>query len=262
MKLIDNWKQSYKLKSVQIGALSAIFFALSLFSEHFLTVWNLIPEDFKNSIPENWKEYVGAFVGVAMILARLKKQPELHEPQLNLSSVNTLISASVINKNDLDWMVEAKKHIGLREIVGKQHNSTILIWLKSLGAWWQEDETPWCGTFVAWCLKTAGVVYPKHWYRALDYVNYGTKLLKPAYGCVAIKTRSGGGHVCFVAGRDSKTGKLVCIGGNQSNAVSYALYNDADFQEFRWYGKASRPADFRYDLPALSGVTATKVTEM
>ncbi|ENV98281.1 hypothetical protein F938_01135 [Acinetobacter bereziniae LMG 1003 = CIP 70.12] len=129
MKLIDNWKQSYKLKSVQIGALSAIFFALSLFSEHFLTVWNLIPEDFKNSIPENWKEYVGAFVGVAMILARLKKQPELHEPQLNLSSVNTLISASVINKNDLDWMVEAKKHIGLREIVGKQHNSTILIWL-------------------------------------------------------------------------------------------------------------------------------------
>lgn len=78
MKLIDNWKQSYKLKSVQVGALSAIFFALCLFSEHFLTVWNLIPQDVKNSIPENWKEYVGAFVGIAMILARLKKQPELH----------------------------------------------------------------------------------------------------------------------------------------------------------------------------------------
>lgn len=261
MKLIDNWKQSYKLKSVQIGALSAIFFALSLFSEHFLTVWNLIPEDFKNSIPENWKEYVGAFVGVAMILARLKKQPELHEPQLNLTGINTLISAPVLSTNDLAWMVEAKKHIGLREIVGKQHNSTILKWLKSLGAWWQEDETPWCGTFVAWCLKTAGVAYPKHWYRALDYVNYGTKLLKPAYGCVAIKTRSGGGHVCFVAGRDSKTGKLVCIGGNQGNAVSYALYSENDFQEFRWYGKTSKPADFRYDLPVLSGVTATKVTE-
>lgn len=78
MKLIDNWKQSYKLKSVQIGALSAIFFALSLFSEHFLTLWNIIPQEVKNSIPEQWKEYVGAFVGVAMILARLKKQPSLH----------------------------------------------------------------------------------------------------------------------------------------------------------------------------------------
>ena len=261
MKLIDNWKQSYKLKSVQIGALSAIFFALSLFSEHFLTFWNLIPQDVKNSIPDDWKEYVGAFVGVAMILARLKKQPELHEPQMNLSGVNTLISAPAVNTNDLAWMVEAKKHIGLREIAGKQHNPTILKWLKSLGAWWQEDETPWCGTFVAWCLKTAGVAYPKHWYRALDYVNYGTKLLKPAYGCVAIKTRSGGGHVCFVAGRDSKTGKLVCIGGNQGNAVSYASYNDSDFQEFRWYGKTSKPAQHRYELPLLSGVTATKVSE-
>ncbi|MDQ9818437.1 TIGR02594 family protein, partial [Acinetobacter bereziniae] len=106
MKLIDNWKQSYKLKSVQIGALSAIFFALSLFSEHFLMIWNLIPQEIKNSIPENWKEYVGAFVGVAMILARLKKQPELHEPQLNLTGVNTLISGSVSITNDLAWMIE------------------------------------------------------------------------------------------------------------------------------------------------------------
>ena len=32
---------------------------------------------------------------------------------------------------------------------------------------------------MAWCLKAAGVAYPKHWYRALDYVNYGTKLLNP-----------------------------------------------------------------------------------
>ena len=78
MKLIDNWKQSYKLKTVQVGALSAIFFALSLFSEHFITVWNLIPQDAKNLIPENWKEVVGCFVGVATVLARLKAQPEFH----------------------------------------------------------------------------------------------------------------------------------------------------------------------------------------
>ena len=81
MKLIDNWKQSYKLKTVQVGALSAIFFALSLFSEHFITVWNLIPQDAKNLIPENWKEVVGCFVGVATVLARLKAQPEFHIQQ-------------------------------------------------------------------------------------------------------------------------------------------------------------------------------------
>ncbi len=78
MKLIDNWKQAWKLKSVQVGAISAFFYALILFADQFLNVWNVIPQDMKNMIPEQWKEIVGCFVGVAMVLARLKKQPELH----------------------------------------------------------------------------------------------------------------------------------------------------------------------------------------
>lgn len=78
MKLIDNWKQAWKLKSVQVGAISAFFYALILFSEQFVQVWNIIPQDLKNKIPENIAEWIGCFVGVAMVLARLKKQPELH----------------------------------------------------------------------------------------------------------------------------------------------------------------------------------------
>lgn len=78
MKLIDNWKQAWKLKSVQVGALSAFFYALILFSEQFLNVWAVIPQELKNKIPEDVAEWVGIFVGVAMVLARLKKQPELH----------------------------------------------------------------------------------------------------------------------------------------------------------------------------------------
>ncbi|TCB79316.1 N-acetylmuramoyl-L-alanine amidase [Acinetobacter sp. ANC 3781] len=79
MKLIDNWKQAWKLKSVQVGAISAFFYLLILFSEQFVQVWNIIPQDLKAYIPAQWQEYVGCFVGVAMVLARLKKQPELHE---------------------------------------------------------------------------------------------------------------------------------------------------------------------------------------
>ncbi|QOW49281.1 N-acetylmuramoyl-L-alanine amidase [Acinetobacter sp. YH12138] len=79
MKLIDNWKQAWKLKSVQVGALSAFFYALILFSEQFLSVWYLIPQELKNKIPENIAEWVGLFIGVATVLARLKKQPELHD---------------------------------------------------------------------------------------------------------------------------------------------------------------------------------------
>ncbi|WOE32733.1 TIGR02594 family protein [Acinetobacter sp. SAAs470] len=163
-------------------------------------------------------------------------------------------------KPELDWIAEARKHVGLREIKGIQHNKTIIKWLEDLKAWWRDDETAWCGVFTAHCLQSAGVKYPKHWYRALDYLNSGTRLTKPAYGCIAVKTRAGGGHVCFVVGRDKKTGKLVCLGGNQSDSVCYALYNESDFT-FMWYGKTSKPADHRYDLPTITGVTATKVTE-
>ena len=79
MKLIENWQQAWKLKSVQVGAISAFFYALILFSEQFLNVWAVIPQELKSKIPENIAEWLGMFVGVAMVLARLKKQPELHE---------------------------------------------------------------------------------------------------------------------------------------------------------------------------------------
>lgn len=161
---------------------------------------------------------------------------------------------------ELSWIAEFRKHVGLKEVKGIKHNLTIVGWVKSLGGWWAEDETPWCGVLVAHCLKTAGIAYPKAWYRALAYKTMGTKLSKPAYGCVAIKTRKGGGHVCFVVGK-TPSGKLVCGGGNQNDSVSYALFNVEDFEEFRWYGKTSKPAEGRYELPILTSVTATKVTE-
>ena len=162
---------------------------------------------------------------------------------------------------ELDWINEARKHPGLKELNGSNKHPTIDGWAKNLGASWVIGQ-PWCGTFIAHCLKTAGVKYPKNWYRALAYASEaGVKLKKPAYGCVAVKTRNGGGHVCFVVGRDKKTNKLVCLGGNQSNMVCFALYAESDFDAFMWYGKTNTPAQNRYDLPILSGVTATKVTE-
>lgn len=161
---------------------------------------------------------------------------------------------------ELKWIAEARKHVGLKEIKGSRHNPIILSWLKKLKAWWNDDESAWCGTFVAYCLDMAGVPIPKHWYRALDYLSYGTRLVKPAYGCVAVKARQGGGHVCFVVGQ-TKEGKLVCLGGNQNDMVCYALYDRKDFEAFMWYGKTSRPAQERYNLPILSDIKATSVSE-
>ena len=161
--------------------------------------------------------------------------------------------------NELSWIKLAKSLVGTKEIKGKVHNKTIAEMLSYLGAWWKDDETAWCGVFTAYCLKKNGIAIPKHWYRALDYKNYGNKLTAPAYGCIAVKSRNGGGHVTFVVGK-TKDGRLVCLGGNQGDMVNYAVYRESDFDAFMWYGKGTRPAEHRYTLPVLN-VTATKVTE-
>lgn len=101
MKLIENWQQAWKLKSVQMGAASAFFYALILLSEQFLGVWNVIPQELKNKIPENVTEWVGMFVGVAMVLARLKKQPELH-------NVNQFVAVTAGHSNTDPGAVNGK----------------------------------------------------------------------------------------------------------------------------------------------------------
>ncbi|WP_417212035.1 TIGR02594 family protein [Acinetobacter venetianus] len=246
----------WSFKSIKWSAIMTILVSVILLILQNALDLKLLPEPYDN---------IASMIIVLLTAIAGKKvyQPELHAPDINNFAIQPL--AAIVKPkaelSDLDWMVEAKKYIGLREDTSKTvHNKTILRWLADLKAWWSEDETPWCGVFVAHCLKVAGIPYPKQWYRALAYLNGGAKLSKPCYGCVAVKTRKGGGHVCFVAGV-TPSGKLVCIGGNQGNMVSYALYNVNDFEEFRWYGRTNRPADHRYDLPLITNVSATKVTE-
>nr|DAT03235.1 MAG TPA: Tail associated lysozyme [Caudoviricetes sp.] len=153
-----------------------------------------------------------------------------------------------------EWLAIARRAIGTTEIAGKEHNSTIRNWLISLNAWWQDDETPWCGTFVAHCAREADRALPKYWYRAKDWLNTGTRLDKPAYGCVVVFDRAGGGHVGFVVGKD-KHGNLMVLGGNQGNAVNikpFAISRVAGFIWLDWAnGRKSTPKPERFELPLL-----------
>lgn len=161
--------------------------------------------------------------------------------------------------NELPWIAEARAHIGLKEIVGPKHNNTILGWLKSLSAWWSDDETPWCGVFVANCLRKAGRDLPRHWYRAKDYLTYGTTLDNPAYGSIAVLTREGGGHVAFVVGKD-KQGNILLLGGNQGNMVSIAKYHPDRIISYRWpslKGIPQSPLPERYDLAVGSALASS-----
>lgn len=167
----------------------------------------------------------------------------------------------------LAWIEKALEYLGLKENTSKTaHNQTILDMLTAMGsfngearAWWQEDETPWCGLFVGYCLGVVGRYVIKEWYRARAWEStLLTKLNKPAYGCIVTFTRDGGGHVGFLMGLDNK-GNLMILGGNQSNAVSIVPFAKERATGFYWpsmwqNGKPvkSVPFELRYKLPVLN----------
>lgn len=119
-----------------------------------------------------------------------------------------------------NYLTAARRDIGLREIKGPKHAGRIVQMLARLGAWWRDDETPWCGVAVASWLSETGHQIPKHYYRALAWADYGDRCAGPLQGAIAVLSRKGGGHVGLVTGvtRDGKHVRL--LGGNQNDAVN------------------------------------------
>lgn len=146
------------------------------------------------------------------------------------------------------WLTEARRHEGVTEIKGPKHNGTILGWLSSLRAWWKEDETPWCGVFVANCINVCGVPLPKYWMRAKDWLGRGVSVAAPCVGAVVVFTRDGGGHVGFVVGKDAR-GNLMVLGGNQGDAVNIKPFAVSRAAGYRW--PSAYPSAGRFNLPVL-----------
>ena len=174
----------------------------------------------------------------------------------------------IMAQKPLTWISKAWQHISLTENTSKtKHNPKILEWLAKMGsfngehkAWWKEDETPWCGTFVGAILGESNRYVIPSWYRAGDWADsrYMTKLDKPAYGAIAIKKRKGGNHVFFIVGKNSK-GQIMGLGGNQGNKVSIIPFSLSDIYAIYWPSMVSNgkpvksiPLPDRYNLPIVS----------
>lgn len=139
-----------------------------------------------------------------------------------------------MNKSTPRWLRVAKSFDGLKEIRGPKHNKTIIGWLDKLKAWWRDDETPWCGVFVAHCMQDAGLPYPSLYMRARSWADYGA-LLRPdrlAPGAILVFERAGGGHVGFYVGEDSQF--YYVLGGNQANAVNVMRLGKTRLVASRW----------------------------
>lgn len=164
---------------------------------------------------------------------------------------------------ELPWIAEARKDMGIAEIVGGKENPKITqYWQEVFSAKgqtdklcqgvWRTENTPWCAGFVSAKLAEVGLVkhIPEAFPMARSYEKAGTKLDKPAYGCVVVFSRNGGGHVGFVVGKD-RQGHIMVLGGNQGDAVNIKPFVPSRVTAYRWCGTQSQPASFRYDLPVL-----------
>lgn len=155
------------------------------------------------------------------------------------------------------WVAAGKERLGQREVVGPKHNNWISAGWAKLGAtWFNDDETPWCGFFVAYCMDAVGLPYPAKgmFARAKEWLNWG-KPCPPVLGAVVVYSRQGGGHVGILVG-ESATHYYV-LGGNQDNCVSIAPFHKMNRKPegFRW--PASLPLGSTA-LPRMTGGASTK----
>lgn len=126
----------------------------------------------------------------------------------------------------------AAGEVGQREILGPGDNPRIVEYHSSTKLCATDDETPWCASFVNWCLEKSGIEGTAS-ARALSFLAWGVPC-GPRLGAVAVIDHGGGkGHVGFPVGFDPQ-GRHVLLGGNQGNMVSYKALPRKQVAFFRW----------------------------
>lgn len=117
-------------------------------------------------------------------------------------------------------IVAALSFYGLHESPGGLNNPTILGWAKELGIMhYSQDDTPWCGLFLAKVAQMAGKVFPGAPLWARNWMSFGISSPMPMLGDVLVFHRpGGGGHVGLYVGEDPDAYHV--LGGNEGDAVS------------------------------------------
>lgn len=156
---------------------------------------------------------------------------------------------------DFPWMNIALQYVGQREIKGVTHNSLIVGWWKKIKRGGiKDDETPWCAAFVGAMLEDAGLKSSR-FESAKSYLAWGSKLAAPTYGCIVVFQREGGCHVGFICGQDAQ-GRLLVLGGNQSDKVSIRAFGRDNVVGYRWPHEVPLPDN---DLPIASAEASESV---
>lgn len=134
------------------------------------------------------------------------------------------------------WIEYAKSMIGIKEYAGKENNPKIVAMHATTLLAAKDDETPWCSSFVNWCLIMAGIKGTNS-AAAKSWATWGQGILKPKYGAIAVLKGEGDhwiGHVGFYFGQCKDPTKVWILGGNQSNQVKISQFPKSNVLAYRW----------------------------
>jgi uncharacterized protein (TIGR02594 family) len=132
------------------------------------------------------------------------------------------------------WYALALAERGVAEFAGDADNLVVQASYRDAGhPEVKHDSVPWCAAFVSAMLARSGM-QPSGSLAARSYLKWGVKLETPRRGCIVVLKRGTGwqGHVAFFDREEN--GLLVCLGGNQSDEVSFAAYRKSLLLGFRW----------------------------
>lgn len=135
----------------------------------------------------------------------------------------------------------ATNELGIREIIGSEHNPRILEYAQESGLnWVNDDETPWCSIFMNWVATKAnfersGSALARSW------LNVGQSIADPEPGDVVVYWRENKtgtkGHVGIFMGYSQDRTRIYTLGGNQQNSVSISAYPSDRLLDFRRISK-------------------------
>lgn len=119
----------------------------------------------------------------------------------------------------------AINEVGTKEFPGENHNPKIIEYHKSCELRAKTDEISWCSAFVNWCFLQSEDDSRTKSAAAISWAKWGEETNDPRIGDIVVFRRVGSswrGHVGFYVGR--KKGKILVLGGNQGNKVSFQWY--------------------------------------
>jgi uncharacterized protein (TIGR02594 family) len=134
---------------------------------------------------------------------------------------------------DPKWLVLARAELGTVEIPGPKSNPKVVQYYLDVTGKKMQDSVPWCAAFVGAMLTRSGEKSSGS-LMARSYMKWGKKVAAQP-GAIAVWPRGKSpvfGHVNFV--ESVKGDRVVCIGGNQNDAVTRASYSKSKALGFRW----------------------------